>query len=550
MADPKWFEEDYYLEQKLAQLQATDKSWANKDVDDVKSAFTAAGLTAYEHFVAYGNAEWVSPNSAFDVNYYLASKAVQCNNIAADGKTDWTVKDVVDAFEAAGLSAWEHYTLYGAAEGVDPSADFSTDQYFQDKLVQLNKEDGGGWTLDSVKAAFVESGLNPLAHSVEYGEAEGLAPKASEQSSDVALIKNGGALIPGTTPELSLDEAVALAVEGTLPDVYTLADPATGGEYTVDEAGHVASIVEGAKNGDSLNPSYTIADTLANLMGASASVANGATDKIIVDTYETVKAANFIDWSNFNSARLTGDDSNGALSVEGIDSSLTITELAGGNGADYLYTNTADKILFGGSITELDEKTGLYAESQDRVTSTALNADFDKDFVNSNPGDGQIKWLSDEAINLLKGANIFDIHGEATRTTAVASTVKDVFLLQSGGKTTGSNGKDDEHGPETLTIHNFKVGQDALMIINQGTSTSAAAESSIDKLTLLTDTNGIKLTYDDTQNVTITIDWTTLEGTGGWTGLDTTTQSTTTITLQGVQGLENVETVADFFQVN
>ncbi|HJB64729.1 MAG TPA: hypothetical protein H9768_00390 [Candidatus Mailhella merdavium] len=547
MADPKWFEEDYYLEQKLAQLQATDKSWANKDVDDVKSAFAAAGLTAYEHFVAYGNAEWVSPNSAFDVNYYLASKAVQCNNIAADGKTDWTVKDVVDAFEAAGLSAWEHYTLYGAAEGVDPSADFSTDQYFQDKLVQLNKEDGGGWTLDSVKAAFAESGLNPLAHSVEYGEAEGLAPKASEQSSDVALIKNGGALIPGTTPELSLDEAVALAVEGTLPDVYTLADPATGGEYTVDEAGHVASIVEGAKNGDSLNPSYTIADTLANLMGASASVANGATDKIIVDTYETVKAANFIDWSNFDSARLTGDDSNGALSFSGIGS-LTINELAGGNGADYLYTNTADKILFGGSITEKDEKTGLYAESQDRVTSTALNADFDKDFVNSNPGDGQIKWLSDEAINLLKGANIFDIHGEATGTTAVASTVKDVFLLQSGGKTTGSNGKDDEHGPETLTIHNFKVGQDALMIINQGTPTSAAAESSIDAdiLTLLTKENGITLNYNNTQKATITIDWSTLEE--HWDGLDTT--GTTTITLQGVQGLENVENVADFFQVN
>lgn len=545
MADPKWFEEDYYLEQKLAQLQATDKSWADKDVDDVKSAFTAAGLTAYEHFVAYGNAEWVSPNAAFDVNYYLASKAVQCNAIAADGKTDWTVKDVVDALEAAGLSAWEHYTLYGAAEGVDPSADFSTDQYFQDKLVQLNKEDGGGWTLDSVKAAFAESGLNPLAHSVEYGEAEGLAPKASEQSSDVALIENGGALIPGTTPELSLDDAVALAVEGTLPDVYTLTDPATGGEYTVDEANLVASIVKGANNGDSLSPTYTVADTLANLLSAPAT-ALGENDKIIVDTYETVKAANSIDWSDFDGARLTGDDSNGALSVSGIGS-LTIDELAGGNGADYLYANTASSILFGGSITELDEKTGLYAESQDRVTSTALNADFDKDFVNSNPEKGEFKWLSDEAINLLKGANIFDIHGDATGSIAVASTVKDVFLLQSGD---GTNGKDEENGPAELTIHNFKVGQDALMIINQGTTASAAAESSIDKLTLLTDTNGIKLTYDDTQNVTITIDWTTLEGTGGWTGLDTTTQSTTTITLQGVQGLENVENVADFFQVN
>ena len=546
MADPKWFEEDYYLEQKLAQLQATDKSWADKDVDDVKSAFAAAGLTAYEHFVAYGNAEWVSPNSAFDVNYYLASKAVQCNNIAADGKTDWTVKDVVDAFEAAGLSAWEHYTLYGAAEGVDPSADFSTDQYFQDKLVQLNKEDGGGWTLDAVKAAFVESGLNPLAHSVEYGEAEGLAPKASDQSSDVALIKNGGALIPGTTPKLSLDDAVALAVEGTLPDVYEL-DSVEGGEYTVAEADHVASIVEGAKNGADLAPTYTVADTLANLLSAPAT-ALGENKKIIVDTYETVKAANSIDWSDFDGARLTGDDSNGALSFNGIGS-LTIDELAGGNGADYLYTNTADKILFGGSITEMDEKTGLYAESQDRVTSTALNAAFDKAFVNSNPGDGEIKWMSDEAINLLKGANIFDIHGNAGETIAVASTVKDVFLLQSGD---GDNGKDAENAPAKLTIQNFKVGQDALMILNQGTVTSAPAQSSIDSdiLALLTKENGVELAYTDTQNATITIDWATLESTGGWSGLDTSTQGTTTITLQGVQGLENVENVADFFQVN
>lgn len=547
MADPKWFEEDYYLEQKLAQLQATDKSWANKDVDDVKSAFAAAGLTAYEHFVAYGNAEWVSPNAAFDVNYYLASKAVQCNDIAADGKTDWTIQDVVDALEAAGLSAWEHYTLYGAAEGVDPSADFSTDQYFQDKLVQLNKEDGGGWTLDAVKAAFVESGLNPLAHSVEYGEAEGLAPKASTQSDDVTdmIDSSGGALIPGTTPELSLDDAVALAVEGTLPDVYTLTDPAKGGEYTVAEADHVASIVEGAKNGaDLAAPTYTVADTLANLQSASAT-ALGSNDKIIVDTYETVKAANFIDWSGFAGARLTGDDSNGALSFSGIGS-LTINELAGGNGADYLHTD-AKSILFGGSITELDEKTGLYAESQDRVTSTALNAEFDKNFVNSNPGDGEIKWMSDEAINLLKGANIFDIHGNAGETIAVASTVKDVFLLQSGD---GDNGKDAENAPAKLTIQNFKVGQDALMILNQGTVTSAPAQSSIDSdiLALLTKENGVELAYTDTQNATITITWATLDG--KWDGLDSTTQGTTVITLQGVQGLENVETVADFFQVN
>ena len=48
------------------------------------------------------------------------------------------------------------------------------------------------------------------------------------------------------------------------------------------------------------------------------------------------------------------------------------------------------------------------------------------------------------------------------------------------------------------------------------------------------------------QSVTITIDWSTLDG--KWDGLNTT-QATTEITLQGVQGLENVDNVADFFSI-
>ena len=84
------------------------------------------------------------------------------------------------------------------------------------------------------------------------------------------------------------------------------------------------------------------------------------------------------------------------------------------------------------------------------------------------------------------------------------------------------------------------------MILNQGQSTDKIAESSADILEQLTEANGITMEFVNGQSVTITIGWSTLDG--KWDGLNTT-QATTEITLQGVQGLENVDNVADFFSI-
>ena len=77
MADPKWFDEEYYLIGKVAQLKSLDAQYRDWKVDDVKKAFSDAGLTAYEHFTQFGHSEWISPSADFDANYYIASKAAQ-----------------------------------------------------------------------------------------------------------------------------------------------------------------------------------------------------------------------------------------------------------------------------------------------------------------------------------------------------------------------------------------------------------------------------------------------------------------------------------------
>ena len=551
MADPKWFDEEYYLTGKLAQLQSLDKQYKDWLVDDVKKAFSDAGLTAYEHFAQFGHSEWISPSADFDANYYIASKAAQLNEMAYGGRSNWTMQDVVDSFKAAGLSAWDHYAQYGFAEGVNPSESFDTDAYCAAKAADLNRQAYDGktdWTVADVKAAFSAAGITALQHAAEFAETENInVPAATDKDAVQDVMDKGSAVLPGNIPTLSLEDAVAAAAAGNLPDVYTLeADGSgniSGAELSVAQARLVRDVVDGADNAKALTDvTYSLQDTLANLEDAPKSVLDSATGgKLIVDVYETVDAAKNIEFSTYDGAELTGDAANGYLSTEGIKG-LAIAQLGGGNGADYLGTNTASSVLFGGSITEKGEN-GLYAESQDSITSNALNGTFDKVFVNSN-GEGK-QWISDTTLSLFQGANIFDIHGDASETIAVASTAKDVFLLQSGD---GVNGKTEETNVAKLEIQHFRVGQDALMILNQGQSTDKIAESSADAdiLALLTEANGITMEFINGQRVTITINWSTLDG--KWGGLNTT-QSTTEITLQGVQGLENVDNVADFFSI-
>ena len=157
MANP-WFDEDFYLADKLAKHNPDE--FAN--VEELKAAIEAAGLTPEQHFELYGAEEGTSPNALFNVEEYLANKAA---------REEKTVEQVRADFQAAGLSAWAHFLAYGWEEGVNPSNAFDIEAYFADKA-ELD-----GKTVEEVKADFKAAGVDPITHATLYAETEGLEIK-------------------------------------------------------------------------------------------------------------------------------------------------------------------------------------------------------------------------------------------------------------------------------------------------------------------------------------------------------------------------------------
>ena len=196
MATPKWFDESTYFANKANQLKAVNPAkyglWNGSTVRDY---FLKNGIDAYTHFNENGNAENVSPNSMFNPQQYLQYKADQLNGIQYEGRDNWTVAEVQQAFDAAGLTAWDHYVTAGNTEGVNPSDKFDVAAYYDAKANQLNKvkyDDRENWTADDVKAAFAEAGITALEHYYTSGKTEGVkvtkagAPEA-DGSYDVYL---------------------------------------------------------------------------------------------------------------------------------------------------------------------------------------------------------------------------------------------------------------------------------------------------------------------------------------------------------------------------
>lgn len=129
-----YFNESYYLKEKLAQLKVVDpngdlnggKPWAT--TSEVQAAFTANGLTAEQHFEQYGQYEGLNPVAEFVADEYLAMKAAQLNSIKQDGKSDWTAAEIKTAINDANMSVLDHFETYaGTAANEADRADYPVD---------------------------------------------------------------------------------------------------------------------------------------------------------------------------------------------------------------------------------------------------------------------------------------------------------------------------------------------------------------------------------------------------------------------------------------
>lgn len=183
MATPKWFDAQIYMQNKLAQMQATDPdySW-----DELYDAFRDAGFVGeegqYEHFVKFGAAEEVAPNAYFDADEYYAAKAKQYYE--EELKQEFTgseeqIANVKNLIKTAGMNAWTHYQQFGSAEGVNPSNAFDASDYCAAKAKAMNAAgqkdpDGNDWTAESIAKAIDDADMSVLEHYMTYaGTGEG-----------------------------------------------------------------------------------------------------------------------------------------------------------------------------------------------------------------------------------------------------------------------------------------------------------------------------------------------------------------------------------------
>lgn len=173
-ATSPWFDYEHYMAKKLIQVQTTLKD-PSFTMEQVVQAFSDSGLGgeagAEQHFLLYGQFEGVSPNPLFSATEYIRAKAAQ--HFKVDNPllvTDLQAATIKSAFSEAGVSAWEHYMTYGTKEGINPSNEFNTTAYMEAKVAALNKPGAEKvWTLDEVYAVFQASGMSALHHFMTYG---------------------------------------------------------------------------------------------------------------------------------------------------------------------------------------------------------------------------------------------------------------------------------------------------------------------------------------------------------------------------------------------
>lgn len=173
----KGFDQEYYLEAKLAALQAAYPEWAGKTADDLEATLqNVYGLTAEEHYQQYGYQEGLAPNAYFDADEYTFAKATQLFN----ANKYLSIQEAQAAFEAAWTgNVYDHYLQFGAYENVNPSNAFDESEYYASKLaaLQVNEataEEWAGKTVEDLQAVFQEAGLTALTHFIAYGEDEGI----------------------------------------------------------------------------------------------------------------------------------------------------------------------------------------------------------------------------------------------------------------------------------------------------------------------------------------------------------------------------------------
>lgn len=367
----KWFDSTVYMQNKLAQMQATDPAYT---MTQLVADFAAAGFVGEEgyfnHFMQFGAAEEVAPNAYFNADEYYAAKAAQFYGDKFDG-SELQIAQVKALINKEGMNAWTHYQQFGSAEGVNPSNAFDASDYCAAKAEAMNKAeqkapDGTEWTAEKIAEAIEQAGMSVLEHYMTYagtGEGEVAAGSSYPVSEDEQVVLPN----PGETFTLTagVDNLVGTAGDDIFSAVNDDADKPVLGDF---------DSIDGGAGNDTLN----ITDT-ATVAGAEFSFpANFSMKSVENVTIATTGTINIDLSANADVVSIKGDargTANSTVTASGnTDVALTVagaaTATVNGGKAVSVTAGTGATSVTGDSLTSVTIKGGGAATIDNTAADT------------------------------------------------------------------------------------------------------------------------------------------------------------------------------------
>ncbi|MDL2328514.1 hypothetical protein LJC71_02015 [Desulfosarcina sp. OttesenSCG-928-A07] len=142
-------------------------------------------------------------NLVLDPQAYCESKLTQLLGMGYTGITSSsTWKDVLDIISKAGMSLYDHYMAYGMSEGLNLNSDFNAESFFEAKLTYIQAHTSqypdlaGLTTVDAVAEFFTLNGVDAYQNWLDYGTAEGITAEMVKPSTGGGTVGDAFYLTP------------------------------------------------------------------------------------------------------------------------------------------------------------------------------------------------------------------------------------------------------------------------------------------------------------------------------------------------------------------
>lgn len=447
----KWFDPTVYMQNKLAQMQATDPAYT---MSDLVAAFADAGFVGeegyFQHFLQFGAAEEVAPNAYFNANEYYAAKAAQFYGEAFTG-SELQIAQVKTLINKEGMNAWTHYQQFGSAEGVNPSNAFDASDYCAAKAEAMNAAgqkdpDGNDWTAESIAKAIDDAGMSVLEHYLTYAgtdEGEVAAGSTFPVSDDDQVVVPSGETIVIDELDSTIaytgsagDDKFYLKNDTTNLHAYNTLDGGEGNDTLIldgkDLGGATIRNIENlVVNGGDADYDMSLFATSFTLNGGRAQLTNVAGQKLVTDNATSLTVNMAAGQASVDLASLNRDSAAQAVVLHG--DSLSSVKLAVDEGAH--------EVGFAGSDAKVTDLA---------ITATVSEAENDVAEVNAED--------LDELANVTVAGD-----GAVELTVANGDKLKAVnATANTGGVTVDLSDADNAAftggaGDDTLTVNGSKV---------------------------------------------------------------------------------------------